>query len=151
MKLLPFLLLLSFFAQAQSHQFINPTGLRNASKSYSQVVVATGIRTVYVSGQVALDSTGQIVGKGDFRAQVRRVYENLQIALKAAGATWADVVKTTTFVVNTNPEKIGVVRDVRNQFYVGLTNPPASTYIGVQGLYDPEILVEIEAIAVLPK
>lgn len=131
----------------QSIRYINPPNLP-VSKNYSQVVVAQGSRTVFVSGQVSANSQGEIINKGDFRAQVTQVHENLKTALAAAGATFNDVVKVTTYVVHTDSSKISIVRDVRRQYYTN-PNPPASTYVGVEGLYDKDVLVEIEAIAVL--
>lgn len=132
---------------AQPLQYVNPTGLP-FSKSYTQIVVAQGSKTAYISGQVSANAKGEIVHKGDFRGQTKQVYENLKTALTAVGATFSDVIKTTTYVVNTDAEKIGIVREVRNQYYTG-TNPPASTYVGVQGLYDPDVLIEVEAIVLV--
>lgn len=132
---------------AQPIQHINPAGLPT-SKSYTQVVAAQGSRTVYISGQVSSNAAGEIVNKGDFRGQVRQVYENLKTALAAVGGTFSDVVKTTTYVVNTDVNKVAAVREIRSQYY-STPNPPASTYVGVQGLYDKDILIEIEATAVL--
>ncbi len=131
---------------AQQSQHLNPAGLPK-SPNYSQVVTAQGGRTVYISGQVSVNAQGEIVGKGDFRAQTKQVHENLKTALAAVGATFDDVVKLTAFVVRSDTEKLGIVREVRSQYYTG-TQRPASTYLGVQALYDKDILIEIEAIAV---
>ncbi len=141
------LLATASLSAAQSIQHINPPGLP-VSKNYSQVVVAQGSRTIYVSGQVSANEKGEIINKDDFTAQVKQVHENLKIALAAAGATVNDVVKVTAYVVNTDASKIGIVRDVRKLYFTS-PNPPASTYVGVQGLYDKDVMVEIEAIAVL--
>ncbi|MFD2569999.1 RidA family protein [Spirosoma soli] len=146
-QLLTVLLLFCTNLLAQQIQHINPPTLA-ASKGYTQVVVAQGGRTVYISGQVSANSKGEIMHKSDFRAQTRQVFENMKTALAAVGATFADVVKTTTYVVGTDAEKIGIVREVRNQYYTS-PNPPASTYVGVQALYDSDVLIEIEAIAVV--
>lgn len=132
---------------AQQIQYINPNGLP-VSKNYTQVVATQGGRTIYISGQVSANSTSEIIGKGDFGAQVKQVYENLKTALAAVGATFNDVIKTTTYVVNTDADKIKLVREIRSQYYTG-PNPPASTYTGVQGLYDKDVMIEIEAIAVV--
>ena len=142
-----FSLLVPSALRAQSVQHLNPAGLP-VTKSYTQVVTTHGGRTVYISGQVSANSKGEIVHKGDFPAQVQQVYENLKIALAAVGATFKDVVKTTTYVVNSDASSISTVRAVRSQYYSG-ANPPASTYIGVQALYDPDALIEIEVIAVV--
>lgn len=128
-------------------QFINPPGLA-APTGYSHVAVAQGGRTVYVAGQIALDEQGQLVGQGDLRAQTGQVFRNLQIALEAGGATFADVVKLNIYVVNYSPEHRAVIREVRNQFIV-TDQPPASTLVGVQALAAETFLIEVEAIAVV--
>lgn len=132
----------SFSASAQ--QFIQPEGLSKPS-SYTHVVVAGN--TVYISGQVANNEKGEVVGKGDLRAQVTRVYENLATCLKAAGVTFDQVVKMNTYVVNFKPEDLAVIREVRTN-YLNKEHPPASTLVGVQALASPDWMVEIEAIAI---
>ena len=112
---------------------------------YSHVVVASGEKLVFISGQLARDSNGDIVGPGDMRAQIRQVGENLKNALEAAGATLHDLVKTTTFV--TDIDEFFRHVDVRHDYLgVGL---PASTTVEVRRLSHPSLLVEIEAIALL--
>ncbi len=125
------------------HKMINPPELSKPA-GYSHVVVAGG--TIYISGQVSVDLNGQVVGKGDLRMQVTRVYENLKLCLQSAGATFNDVVKMTTYVVNYKPEDIAVIREVRKNYLSG-ENPPASTLVGVQALVNPDFLIEIEATA----
>jgi enamine deaminase RidA (YjgF/YER057c/UK114 family) len=127
-------------------EHIRPDGLAN-NPAYTQVVAARGARTVYVSGQVAQDETGALVGEGDLAAQTEQVMENLGTALAAAGASFADVVKITSFVVDYRPEHRAVVSAVRSR-YLPATDPPASTLIGVSALAAPGWLIEIEAIAV---
>jgi enamine deaminase RidA (YjgF/YER057c/UK114 family) len=127
-------------------EHLRPEGLAN-SPAYSQVVVASGARTVYVSGQVAQDAQGAVVGVGDLAAQTRQVLSNLGVALAAAGATFADVVKITTFVVGYRPEHRPVIAAVRGEFFTG--PPPASTLVGVDALAAPDWLIEIEATAVV--
>lgn len=105
-------------------------------------------KTIYISGQVPVNAPGEIVGKDDLKKQVTQVYENLKIALKAAGATFDDVVKMNTYVVNYKPADIAIIREVR-ALYLSRENPPASTLVGVQALYHPDIMIEIEAIAVI--
>jgi enamine deaminase RidA (YjgF/YER057c/UK114 family) len=145
--LLSCLLLVTLTGFAQQVQHINPPNLA-VSKGYTQVVVSQGGRTAYISGQVSANSKGEVMYKGDFREQTRQVFENLKTALAAVGATFANVVKMTTYVVETDAKKIGIVREVRNQYFTSPA-PPASTYIGVQGLYDKDVMLEIEAIAVI--
>jgi enamine deaminase RidA (YjgF/YER057c/UK114 family) len=128
-------------------EFIQPAGLTRPPM-YSHVAVARGARTIYVSGQVAHDADGNLVGAGDLRAQTVQVYENLKLALAAAGATFADVVKQTTYVVNYQPEHRGIIAEVRLQ-YVSREQPPTSTLVGVQALAQPGMMVEVEVIAVV--
>jgi len=133
--------------RAQDTQFINPFGTK--PPGYTHVVVVNGPgKTIYISGQVPVNATGEIVGKGDLKKQVTQVYENLEIALKAAGATFDDVVKMNTYVVNYKPADVSIIREVRS-LYLSRENPPASTLAGVQALYHPDIMIEIEAIAVI--
>ncbi|MCC6961449.1 MAG: RidA family protein [Dehalococcoidia bacterium] len=103
---------------------------------------------VFISGQIALDKEGKIVGLGDMRAQAAQVYENLKAALAAAGATFADVVKQNTYVVGLNAESIAAVREVRGR-YLPDANPPASTLVGVTALAMDGLLIEIEMVAVI--
>jgi enamine deaminase RidA (YjgF/YER057c/UK114 family) len=112
---------------------------------YSHVVVASGEKLVFISGQLARDKDGKIVGPGDMRAQIRQVGDNLKNALQAAGATLSDLVKTTTFV--TDIDEFFRHVDVRHDYLgVGL---PASTTVEVRRLSHPDLMVEIEAIALL--
>ncbi len=128
-------------------EFLNPAGLP-VLPGFSQVVTATEGKIVFISGQVALDANNAVVGKGDLRAQVVQTFENLKGALAAVGATFDDVLKTNTYIVNYTPDMIGVVREVRSQ-YLPQENPPASTLIGVQALVLEDLLIEIEAFALL--
>ncbi|HEX6738849.1 MAG TPA: RidA family protein [Vicinamibacteria bacterium] len=134
-------------AVAQEKQFIQPEGLSKPA-TYTHVVVVQGGRTLFIAGQVAANAKGEVVGKGDLRAQTTQVMENLKIALAAAGATFADVVKSNTYVVNLKPEDLPVVREVRGKYF-GAANPPASTLVGVTALASPDYLIEVEAIAVV--
>lgn len=140
------LLTLSLTAMAQK-EFINPEALLKPS-GYTHVVVSGPGKTIYISGQVPVSVTGEIVGKGDLKVQVKQVYENLKLCLAAAGATFDDVVKMNTYVVNYKPEYITTIREVRSG-YLSSKNPPASTLAGVQALYHPDVMIEIEAIAII--
>ena len=112
---------------------------------YSHVVDSPADRIVYISGQVPLDGDGQLVGEGDFEAQTRQVFQNLTRALEAADAAWSDVVKLNYFL--TDVSQIMSVRAIRDE-YVDTERPPASTLVQVSGLFRPEVMVEIEAVAV---
>jgi 2-iminobutanoate/2-iminopropanoate deaminase len=112
---------------------------------YSHVVTVEGTRTIYVSGQLARDRAGNVVGKGDMRAQLRQVGENVKAALEAAGASLGDLVKTTTFV--TDIDEYFKHIDVRMEYFgVAL---PTSTTVEVRRLAHPDLLVEVEAVAVM--
>ena len=128
-------------------EFLNPAGLP-VLPGFSQVVTATEGKIVFISGQVALNANNEVVGKGDLRAQVVQTFENLKGALAAVGATFDDVLKTNTYIVNYTPDMIGVVREVRSR-YLPQEKPPASTLIGVQALVLEDLLIEIEAFALL--
>ena len=112
---------------------------------YSHVVTATG-RWVAVAGQVAFDEAGQVVGAGDPAAQARQVFANMERCLAAAGATFADVVKFTVFV--TDIAILPAVRAVRDE-YVDPADPPASSAVQVGALVHPDLVLEIEAYAVV--
>jgi reactive intermediate/imine deaminase len=122
---------------------LNPPTL-SPPRGYSHVVEVTGGRTIYVSGQIAVDRDGRVVGAGDFEAQTRQVFENLKAALAAAEATLADIVKITMFV--TDISRLQTLRAVRDTYFTGA--PPASSLVEVSRLVLPELMVEIEAIAV---
>ena len=125
-------------------RFLSPEALAPPS-GYSHVVDAPAGRIIYISGQVPLDTAGELVGEGDFEAQTRRVFENLSAALDAAGASWSDVVKLSYFLRDVG--QIATVRSIRNE-YVDTEHPPASTLVEVNGLFRDDVLIEIEAVAV---
>ncbi|QXE33957.1 RidA family protein [Streptomyces sp. GMY02] len=112
---------------------------------YSHVVWGTG-RFVAVSGQCAFDADGKVVGEGDPAAQARQVFENLRRCLAAAGAGFADVVKLTYFV--TDVAHLPAVREARDAV-IDTARPPASSAVQVAALFRPELLVEIEAFAIV--
>lgn len=116
--------------------------------AYSHVVVASGTRIIYTAGQVSIDAHGALVGGGDLGAQTAQVMRNVGLALAAGGASYADVVKITTYVVNYKPEHRAVIGKARAAFFANGT-PPASTLVGVAALAHPDWLVEIEAVAVV--
>jgi enamine deaminase RidA (YjgF/YER057c/UK114 family) len=127
-------------------QRLQPEGLFKPS-GYTQVVVATGRRMVFVSGQVSIDTQGTLVAPGDLAGQARQVYANLRAALEGARAKPADVVKLTTFVVGYTPEIRPLIVEARSTVFSAAILP-ASTLVGVQALAEPGYLIEVEAIAV---
>lgn len=130
-----------------SIQHINPTALSDPT-GYSHVTIAGPGRLVHVSGQVARDVKGGLIGPGDLAAQTEQTYENLRVALTAAGAEFVDLVKVVTYVVDLTPEKADIVRSVRNR-YMGKGPFPASTMVGVSSLVSTSLMIEIEATATI--
>ena len=112
----------------------------------SQGVAVPAGRMVFASGQVARGVDGQLVGRGDIRAQTRKTLQNLQAVLAEGGATMDDVVKVTVFVTNL-AEHFSAIHEVRSEFFT--SDYPASTLVEISRLVDPDMLIEIEAIAVV--
>ena len=143
------LLLLPVFLTAQTPRpHIKRTNPPTLSKptGYTHVVETVGaVKTVYISGQIAFDGNGNVVGAGDMKAQAEQVFKNLELALTAAGAKFSDVVKMNSYI--TDMSKIQAVRDVRARYFKDAT--PASTFVQVAGLVRPELLLEIEVVAVV--
>ena len=127
------------------NQHVNPPAVSQPT-GYTHVVSGEG-RLVYISGQVALDAKGQVVGQGDLGAQAKQVFENLKGCLAAAGARFEDVVKTTTYIVNYNEGLRPALQAARSAYLPA--DPPASTLVGVQALARPEFMIEIEAVAIV--
>jgi reactive intermediate/imine deaminase len=127
---------------------MNPDTVAPPVGSYSHAVrVETGDAIwIYVSGQVALDAEGALVGIGDLRAQTERVFENLALVLEDNDATFADVVKIQTYF--TTLEDLAGSREVRARFLPA--EPPASTAVQVAALVLPEALIEVDVVAVVP-
>ena len=111
---------------------------------YSHVVVAEGRRMIFIAGQLARDRQGNVVGKGDMRAQLRQVGENVKAALEAAGASLSDLVKTTTYV--TDIEEYFKHVDVRMEYFGAAL--PTSTTVEDRRLAHPDFLVEVEVLAI---
>ena len=132
---------------ASSTRFLNPPTLPQPF-GYTHVVETCNGRTVYISGQVALDSAGNLVGVDDLHAQTTQVFKNLDAALAAVGATFQHVVKLTSFLLDIS--QIAIVRAIRDQ-YVNTQQPPASSAVEVRRLFRDDLLLEIEAIAVIPE
>jgi 2-iminobutanoate/2-iminopropanoate deaminase len=126
-------------------QAINPDGLAPPFGPYSHVTVSSPGRLVWCAGAIAVDADGEIVGVGDIAAQTRQVMENLEVALAGAGATFDDVVKITTWVTDVTlfPQLAPVRAEYLREPY------PVSALLEVKGLMFPELLVEIEAVAVV--
>jgi enamine deaminase RidA (YjgF/YER057c/UK114 family) len=126
---------------------INPATLSKPT-GYSHATLVTAGRQLHISGQVALNAAGEIVGKGDIATQAEQVYANLHTALEAAGASMRHVFKLVTYVVDLTPARAAEIRKVRLR-YLAEGEFPASTMVGTTALVHPDLLIEIEAIALL--
>ncbi|MFS4418601.1 RidA family protein [Maribacter sp. 2307ULW6-5] len=134
--------------QVNDKVVVNPEKLQPAFPGYSHVVVSPPGRTVFISGQTSVDVKGDIVGIDNFELQFKKAVENLDIALRASGATFKDVTKLNYYIVNYNPDQLPAIMATLSE-YVSKDVPPAATMVSVAGLYLHELLVEIEAIAVI--
>ncbi len=132
-------------------EVMNPEGLPQPDV-YAQVAVATGTRTAYLAGQVARTADGAPVGTGDLAAQVEQAFVNVATAVEAVGGTYDDVAKLTVYVVDWSPEKMAALGEgaLRAAMRIGTDAVRPITLIGVAALGEPDLLVEIEAVAVLP-
>lgn len=124
----------------------NPAGLWTSPR-LTQMVEVQGARIIYLSGQTAADAHYK-VRSSDFREQAHAIYDNIVLALRSAGATLNNIVKTTTYL--TNADHIPALREVRLERYKGLQAPPANTLLVVSRLAEPEFLIEIDVVAALP-
>ena len=132
-------------------ELVNPEGIPQPD-AYRQVAIATGTRTVYLAGQVARTADGEPVGPGDLAAQVEQAFVNVATALAGVGGSFADVAKLTVYVVDWQPEKMAALLDGagRAAARAGVDPVRPITLIGVAALAEPDLLVEIDATAVLP-
>ena len=130
-------------------EYVNPNDLfPSLPHGFSQVVVASGITMVFISGQTAWDVRKNIVGGDSVLEQARQALRNLETAIEAAGGTLEDIVALRIYIVNYQAESAAAVGTALREFF-SPQNPPASTWIGVSALAAPEFLIEIEATAVL--
>jgi len=130
-------------------EYINPDNLfPSLPRGFSQIVVASGKRMVFISGQTAWDERKNIVGSDSVLEQARQALRNLEKAMGAAGGTLKDIVALRIYVADYQAE-CGTAIGIALREFFSTQNPPASTWIGVSALADPEFLIEIEATAVL--
>lgn len=128
---------------------LNPKNLFNSTDfGFSQIVVSNPGKLVYISGQVAWDENREIAGKGDLKTQVQKSIDNLALAMKMAGGKLEDIVMLRIYIVDYDEPAGTIVGDALRKNF-GTENPPASTWVSVQGLANPDFLFEIEAQAVL--
>ena len=134
-------------------ELLNPEGLPKP-ELYRQVAVASGSRTVFLAGQVARTAAGEPVGAGDLAAQVEQAYLNVATALAAVGGGFDDVAKLTVYVVNWSADKMAALGAGVGRAAARLGVDPVElvkpvTLIGVAALGEPDLLVEVDATAVL--
>jgi enamine deaminase RidA (YjgF/YER057c/UK114 family) len=130
------------------HRVFSPAQLPKPV-GYSHICEITSGKMIYIAGQVAMDAAGNIVGKGDYKAQLEQIFANLKTAVEAAGGSFKNIIKLNYYIVDTvDRPQFFAYREVRDK-YVDTANPPVATVVIVRGLFLPEFLVEIEAIAVV--
>jgi enamine deaminase RidA (YjgF/YER057c/UK114 family) len=129
---------------------VNPDGLPKPDV-YRQMSIATGSRLVFLAGQVARDADGGKVGEGDLAAQVEQCYLNIGTALAEIGASFDDVAKLTVYVVDWSPDKLPLLGEGVGRAAAKLAVDPVKpiTLLGVAALGEPDLLVEVEATAVI--
>jgi 2-iminobutanoate/2-iminopropanoate deaminase len=138
-------------ADGKPFHIFNPETMAKPTAGYSQVAEVGEGKIVYIAGQVALDKSGNLVGKDDLRAQVQQVFENLKAAVEASGGDFNNVVKLNYYcAASVDSSQMAAVREVRDK-YVNTANPPTSTFVFVQRLVRPEWLIEVDAVAVVKK
>ena len=131
-----------------SVEHLNPETLHHNPAFTQAVAVSGAVKTVYVGGQNAVDASGAIIGKGDIGAQTEQVMHNIQAALAASGAGLEHVIKWNLYLVQGQPLEPGFA--VFQRVWNRRPNPPAISMMRVAGLANPDFLLEIDAIAVVP-
>ena len=132
-----------------SVEYLNPEGLHR-NPAYSQAVVSTGdVKTVYVGGQNAVNASGEVIGKGDMEAQAEQIFKNLETALAGGGAKLDHVIKWNIYVLQGQPPRPAF--EVFQRVWGNRPNPPLITLLFVSGLAQPDYLMEIDAVAVVPQ
>lgn len=131
-------------------KLVNPNGLPKPDV-YRQLSIATGSKLVFLAGQVARDAEGRQVGEGDLAAQVEQCYLNIGTALAEIGGSFDDVAKLTVYMVDWSPEKMPLLGEgvTRAAAKLGIDPVKPITLLGVAALAEPDLLVEVEATAVL--
>ena len=130
-------------------QYLNPDTL-SKNPAFTNVVVVSGpAKTIYIGGQDAVDASGNIIGKGDLKAQTEQILKNIQAALAAGGAQPEHVVKWNIYVVQGQSVQEGYA--AFQSVWGNLPNPPVITVVFVASLGHPDFLAEIDAIAVVPE
>jgi len=126
-------------------QTIQPKSLNDPRPRYSQAILTEGSKLLFIAGQTPSDKDGNVVGKGDIKAQTRQVFDNIKAVLEAAGGSLDSLVMTTTYI--TDRQYREGYNEVRRGMYK--KDPPTSTLVIVKGLANEDYLIEIAGIAVL--
>lgn len=130
-------------------EVLNPKSLFDSRQyGFSQIVISNPGKIIFISGQVAWDENLKIIGENDLAKQTQKALDNLGIAIKAAGGTLENIVMLRIYKVNYQKEDGPIINQILKNYF-GTENPPASTWISVQGLADEEFMIEIEAQAVI--
>lgn len=130
-------------------QYLNPNGLPK-NPAFTNVVSVTGpVKTIYIGGQDAVDTSGTIVGKGDLKAQTEQILKNIQVALAAVGAQLEHIVKWNIYVVQGQSLQVGF--ETFQRVWGNRPNPPTISVMFVAGLAHPDFLAEMDAVAVVPE
>ena len=130
------------------NEAINPKELFDSLQyGFSQIVTSTGTKTIYLSGQVAWNAQGEIVGGADLGAQTKEALRNVEIAVQAAGGLLRDVVSMRIYFLHDRRKETEAISAALREFFPQL--PPATTWVGVPSLADDAFLIEIEAVAVI--
>jgi len=130
-------------------EYVNPSSLfRSLDHGFLQAVVASGRRTIYLSGQTAWDAEKRLIAGQDLDGQTMMAFRNVRAVVEAAGGTMADVVSLRLYIVDYKPEKAGAISRALREFFPDDAKP-ATTWLGVVSLANPEFLIEVEATAVL--
>jgi 2-iminobutanoate/2-iminopropanoate deaminase len=124
---------------------IQPQSVNDPRPRYSQGILTEGGKVLFIAGQTASDKDGNVVGKGDIKAQTRQVFENIRAVLETAGGSFDNLVMTTTYITDRKYRE--GYNEVRRDIYK--QDPPTSTLVIVSGLANPDYLIEIASIAVL--
>lgn len=128
---------------------LNPETIFDSRQfGFSQIVVTEGKKTIYMSGQIGWDENQVIVGPGDLGTQMTQALRNIETGLQLAGATLTDVVLLRIYVVRSEFENSGVIKDVLKTFFPG-DSPPVSTWLFIDSLANKDFLIEIEPVAVV--
>ena len=134
-------------AEAKNFRSLRPEGLLN-SPGYSQAIEIDKGKLVILAGQMPVDDKGALVGRGDFKAQLTQVFENIVLALKSTGLDTSDIVKMNFFVVGNLQQNRSAFGDVLGHYFKPGATPPAGTGMGVTGLALEGQMIEIDVIAV---